>query len=544
MTSPFSRSISARSGVQLNYIDDQSEQPSTDTVANNMAITGRFARGRIDKVFAVSKGKEKRLLGAPVSLSVSRLGEPYVHIYEALRKGTVQAIVSRLVSATAKNQLMVCTAANDQSAVWSMVDESVGASGSYLFAIKHLECFSDGVIAEVHANIATDTTGAQVASKIVSLQLRDVITNLVILGPYVGSLDPAAQDEFGQSYYIADIVHQSTDVLQVVDVADGATVPTSCYFYGKASSKDVYASQTLSYFTEGPTTYTTDEMDAAIDRIRKSKPSFTYIGSGGTENVALISRLLDLGLLINKQVAWDILGSLTPDAAIIFYDSIGSSADSLYSQCYWAPFTATNPAVGGNAYIGTSGQNIGFRCTRNAQTNAKGIAPRNVVIAGSDYGVDRTSIVQQYEMDDDAGDYENLAVSRINPVVYVDYASGGKYAWYDSLTGAQTTGASKLIAVAEMATYVDDTIASAAQESLQKPMATAIKTMTTFITNFLGACQSASYFQASTVLDGAMWSATIAENSADPFEKMNINTYICYDGTNRITEQQQTIVRT
>lgn len=548
MTVPFSRSIDKRSGVQLNYISDMSEMPSVGTVAHNMAITGRFARGRIDTVFAVSRNKIKRTLGAAQSLSVSALGEPYVHIQEALKGGTVQAIVSRLVSATATNKLMVATAAvtpaegQPEPVVWSLVDETTGATGSYLIAIKHLECFSDGIKAEIHADAATDSEGDPAASKIIVLQLRDVATNEIVLGPYKGSLDPAALDEFDKSYFIGDVVAQYTDLLEVVDVHADAEVPATCVFYGKKDNKDVYASAALSYFTEGTTLYTNADLDAAIDRIRRSKPTFTYIGAGGTESVALISRLLELGKEINKQVAWDIAGRFTPEAAATFYASVGGATDSLYSQCYWAPIQATNPVVGGKAFMGTSGLNIGLRCARNAQTNAKGIAPRNVVIAGSDFAVNRTSMVQTYQPSDD--ELELLAASRINPVLFKDYASGGKYAWIDSLTGAQTEGASKLIAVVEMATYVDDTIASAAQEALQKPMAKAIKNTTKFIATFLESLQSAGWLQPSAQLDGACYSAEVQANANQPFEKMNIDTSICYDGTARVIVQQQNIVRT
>jgi hypothetical protein len=549
MTIPFSRTVNKRSGVQVNPINDMSEIPSVSTVAHNMAIVGRFARGRIDKAFAVSRNKQKRTLGAAQSLSVSALGEPYVHIYEALKSGTVQAVVSRLVSADAENKLMVATAAvapaegQPAPVVWSLVDEETGATGSYLIAIKHLECFSDGVKAEIHADAATDAQGDPAASKIITLQLRDVATNAIVLGPYKGSLDPAALDEFGQSYYIGDIVELYTDLLQVVDVHPDASVPVACVFYGKASGKDIYSSATLSYFTEGATLYSTEDLDAAVDRIKRAKPSFTYIGGGGTESLALISRLLDLGKDINKQVVWDIPGRFTPAAAITFYESVGGATDSLYSQCYWAPIKATNPVVGGKAFMGTSGLNIGLRCARNAITNAKGIAKRNEVIAGSDYAVNRTSMEQTYEPDEET-EMEDLAASRINPVIYKDYASGGKYAWVDSLTGAQTEGATKLIAVVEMATYVDDTLASVAQESLQKPMAKAIEKTTNFVQTFLPALQSAGWLQPSAELDGACWSANIQANANQPFEKMNIDTAICYDGTARVIENQQSIVRT
>lgn len=545
MSIPFSRTVNKRSGVQVNRISDKSEQPSVSTVAHNMAIPGRFSRGRIDKVFAVSRGKEARVLGAPQSLAVSKLGEAYVHISEALKKGTVQAIVSRLVGDDAKNQLMVAsnvTGTVEGGAVWTMVDESTGPTGSFLIAIKHLECFSEGVKGEIHANAVADAVGELVPSKIIVLQLRDVVTNEIVLGPYQGSLDPAATDEFGQSAYIGDIVAQSTDLLEVVEVGENAEVPVDCVFYGKENNKDVFASSILKYFTEGDTVYTNAELDKAIDRLKRSRPSFTYICSGGTHNIALISRLLGLGDAINKQVVWDIPGNLTPQGSITFYSSVGGATDSLYSQAYWAPISANNPTIGGKAIMGTSGQQIGYRCARNAQTNAKGIAPRNYPIAGSDYALDRTNITQVYEPDEET-ELEDLAASRINPVIFKDYPSGPKYAWIDSLTGAQTEGASKLINVTEMATYVDDTLASAAQEELQKPMAKAIENMTKFAATFLAALQSAGWLQASKELDNACYQASFQANEVQPFEKMDISTAISYDGTNRVTVMQQNIVR-
>lgn len=543
MSQVFSRSVGKRSGVQLNNIIDQSEQPSTSTVAHNIAMAGRFPRGRIDKVFAVSQGKFKRTLGQAVSLAVSALAEPAVHIYEALQAGTVQAIVSRLISAGAVNQLMVASAVTAEGGeVWTLADEATGPAAGYLIAIKHLECFSDGVIAEIHADAVTTANGAKAVSKVISLQLRDVIDNKVILGPFKGSLDVTALDEFQQSYYIGDIVSQSTDVLEVVSVADGASVSPDTVFYGRKDNKDLYASKTLKYFTEGDQVYTTDELDAALDRIKRSRPTFTYLCSGGTESVALLSRLLTLGKALNRQVLWDIPGRLTPEAAATFYASVGGATDSLYSHAYWAPLSAQNPVVGGKAIFGTSGQQAGYRCARNAQTNAKGIAPRNRPIAGDDYAVNRTNITQIFDLDEEI-DLEVLAESRINPVIFRDYTSGGKYAWVDSLTGAQTEGASKLIAVAEMATYVDDTVAATAQGYLQKPMAEAVEKTTKFLETFFAALQSAGWLQPSAELGGACYSAVIQPNENQPFEKMNVTYSICYDGTNRVTEVQQNIVK-
>jgi len=542
MSQVFSRQVGKRSGVQVNNIIDQSEQPSTSTVAHNIAIVGRFPRGRTDKVFAVTQGRFKRTLGQTASLTVSALSEPAVHIHEALKAGTVQAIVSRLVATGSSNKLMVATAATAAGTEWAMADEQTGPTGAYLIAIKHLECFSDGVIAEIHADAAKGAGGVPAESKIITLQLRDVIDNSIILGPFKGSLDVNALDEFQKSYYIGDIVSQSTDLLQVVSVKDGATVPVTCTFYGRKDGKDLYASKTLKYFTEGAQVYTTSDLDAALDRIKRSRPTFTYLCSGGTENVALISRLLALGKTLNRQVLWDVPGRLTPEAAATFYASVGGDTNSLYSQAYWAPLSAQNPVVGGKAIFGTSGMQAGLRCARNAKTNAKGIAPRNRPVAGDDYAVNRTSITQVFDLDEEI-DLEVLAEARINPVIFRDYTTGGKYAWVDSLTGAQTEGATKLMAVAEMASYVDDTIAAAAQGFLQKPMAEAITEMTKFLKTFFASLESAGWLQPSAELDGLSYKAKIDANATRPFDKMDIKHWLCYDGTNRVTEAQQYAVR-
>lgn len=544
MSQVMSRTVGKRSGVQVNQINDQSEQPSTSTVAHNIALVGRFPRGRTDKVFAVSQGRFKRTLGQSVSLAVSALAEPAIHIYEALQAGTVQAIVSRLIGPDAVNQLMVAssaTAANPDD-VWKLVSEATGPTGNYLIALKHLECFADGVVAEIHADQVTTANGAPTESKIVTIQLRDVIDNSIVLGPFKGSLDINALDEFQQSYYIGDIVSQSTDALEVVSVGDTAVVTADCVFYGRKDGKDLYSGKTLKYFTEGDQVYANSDLDAAIDRIKRSRPTFTYLCSGGSESVALLSRLLTLGKAINRQVLWDIPGRLAPEAAANFYASVGASTDSLYSQAYWTPLSAQNPIVGGKAIFGTSGMQAGLRCARNAQTNAKGIAPRNRPIAGDDYGVNRTNISQIFDLDEEI-DLEVLAESHINPVIFRDYVTGGKYAWVDSLTGAQTEGASKLIAVAEMSTYVDDTVAATAQGFLQKPMGEAIDKTSKFLKTFFDSLQSAGWLQASAELGGACWTATVEPNLADPFQKMNITYSICYDGTNRVTVVQQNLVR-
>lgn len=546
MTVQMSRTISKRSGVQQNYISDKSEIGSAAADYNGGFI-GRFTRGRTDKVFAVSLEKLERQLGAAVSLNVSPLGEAQIHVHEALSYGAQQAIVSRMIATDSVNKLLIATAAipadgaTNAPAVWSTGLESAGLPEGALIAFKHLECFNDGLTCEINAQPAEDKLGVLVPATTITVQFVDPVTAKVIIGPFTGSLDPRATDEQGQSAFIADVIEKGTDLINVVEVASPGTVPVKAAFYGKGK----FSSANLNYFSEGRTVYTSAEMASAVDRLRRSRPNFTYLGAGGSENVALLGMLAELGREINKQFPFDVPGRFTPEAAATFVQSIGASVKTLYAQAFWAPLKRNNPIAGGKAYFGTSGQQIGLRCARNAQVNSKGIAPRNRPIAGSDYGLRGTGITQMLEVLDE--ELELLAENQINPCIFKDYPSGAKYAWVDSLTGAQTTGATKLIAVAEMATFLDDKVAAYGQETLQKPMSESITMMTRFLgsksNGLLPAIESAGWLNPTADLNGMSYQAKAGRNEAAPYDEMDVLYDVCYDGTNRITRAQQTIVR-
>lgn len=545
MTVQMSRTISKRSGVQQNFIADNSEISSVASDYNSGFI-GRFTRGRTDRVFVVTGEKLSRRLGAAVSLNVSALGEAQIQVYEALRSGAQQAIVSRMIATDAVNKLLIATASVPAEggaipAVWSVGLESEGLPEGALIAFKHQDCFNDGLICEINAEAAENAQGIAAASKIITVQFVDPATSKVIIGPFTGSLDPNATDEFGNSSFIGDVIDKGTDDLDVIEVAAGASVPVACGFYGKDNNKAKFSSALLDYFTEGRTVYTAAEMEAAVDRLRRSRPNFTYLNAGGSENVALLSLMGALGKEINKQFPFDVPGRLTPEAAVTFIQSIGADVKTLYGQAYWTPLKRANPIAGGKAFFGSSGQQVGLRCARNAQVNAKGIAPRNRVIAGSDYGLSGTGITQMYEPSND--ELELLAANQINPCIFKDYPSGAKYAWVDSLTGAQTTGATKLIAVAEMATFLDDKVAAYGQETLQKPMNESITMMTRFLKTLLSACGSAKWFNPTAELDGNAYQAEVKRNEAAPYDEMDTLYDVCYDGTNRVTRAQQTIIR-
>lgn len=533
---PFTRQLGARSGVQLNPLLDNTNTPSLTASDQTVGTVGRFVRGRIDKAFRVNANNQGRLLGPAGSIAASGLNEPRVQIYESLANGAAEFVVSRLHPAASVINLMVATAAPEAPAeVWAV---SATPAAGYLIAVKHLECFGDGVIVEIHADEVLDAEDEPVATKVIKLRLRDPVSNELLFDEFEGSLDPLAKNEFGNSTYLPDVVSSQTDLLEIT-VAAGASVPVASPFYGTdADGADLYSSKLLSYFSEGGTTYVNGDYDAACTRLKRSQNGFGFIISGGTQNASLLSRLLALGYQINKQVRWDINGNLSYSAAIAFYKSIGGT-DSHYSQCFWAPLLAEDPLNGGKAYVGTAGINVGLACARNARTDANGVAPKNWPIAGSDYTLNRNGIVQKYELQEN--ELDDLAKSKINPVIFINYASGGRYVFSDSLTGALTNGDRKLIAVADMSSTVDDIVAQYALECLQKPMETAVKRMADFLQDYFSAIETAKWIKPSEELGNRSFVAEVKPNASRPNDRMDVNYWLRYDGTNRATYIQQTL---
>lgn len=535
---PFSRQLGSQPGVQMNPIIDKSEARLVGNQGQYFATAVRLQRGDISRAFLVTKDNFSRMLGPIASIRANPLNEGLVQIYEALRAGALGAIVSRLSPSTAVlNRIEVLDEALAGD-VYNVVTST--PTVGYLFTIKHHECFNEGIRVRINAITTYDTDGVTpIASKLVKLGIYDV-NNQPVFNEIVASLDPNAVDDFGETLFLTDIAAAaSNDALEIV-VNTGAEVSTTAAFYGKdVSGNDKVVEQLLVYFDENSTSYTNSDYDRAISQLQYTEYRFGYLSTCGSQSKTLIAKFLGLAFTINKTCAWDVHGSLSPTAAIAWVADIGSATDSLYSHCYWTPLTANDPLNGGRAFIGTSGLQIGYRCARNAITDANGVPARNRVIAGKDFQVNRTGIKQVYTPDETA--LSQLADARINPVVTVHYNSGSRYVFSDSLTGAKTQSDRKLIAVADMATQVDDWVAAQAQEYLQLPMDEAVQLTTDYLQILFEALQTARWLVPSAKLDNRAFIGQVAPNNLRPNDRMDVSYSLSYVGTTRQIYQQQTL---
>ncbi|APQ14658.1 hypothetical protein BJP27_24095 (plasmid) [Pseudomonas oryzihabitans] len=526
-----------RSGVQLLELVDNSQRAAASDSDQTCATVGRFTRGRIDQAFLVDSGNRVRSLGASASLQVSALNEAHLQAYEMLDRGATGVVVSRLVPAAAVLKYLVATQDATTKAIAWTVETSVPAG--CIVAIKHLECFNDGVKIGIHAVENPDGNGVNQDTSLIKVRLYDVQSGDMLFDDFAGSLLVDAIDEFGQSSYLPTVASGLTDLVEFTTKGTAVSATSNCYgLDADEAEKWVYA--TLKYFDEGGTIYANADYDAAMDRLYNSDAAFGYLHAGGTQNVALIAKLDRLSVKMNKVLAFDVPSSLTSvTAAVAFMNNLG--LDNHYPVAYWAPLTCDDPLNGGKARWGASGVQLGLRCRRNAQTDGNGVAPKQYAVAGSDYNLGRTGVKQVLKFSDN--DMEKLAKAKINLVGFETYSSGGRYTFLDSLTCSKSLGDKRLATVAEMSAFIDDFVTAYGKECLQKPIDVAITNLSKAIEIAFKAFADAKWFTPSDEMNGASWVATIKPNAQSPKEKIDVRYSISYQGTTRVITVGQTLSR-
>ena len=553
MATAFVRQLGAESGIQLNPLKDNSGIPATSNSDQIFGIIMRATRGRIDRPFEVDASNVYKKLGKGEQIRINALNEAWVHVVEALSNGAYSCVVQRLTTAKAKIKYLICrvtkTEAADGAAATQKytfeVAEELPKDG-FFFALKHLECHNDGIKVEIHAEEENEG-GKDVDQKVFALKVIDADENT--LYSFEGSVDVDAKDDFGNSAYLPDVISKQTDNIELTFGADaGAFIPESdAYGYDENGQQKWVESPILACFDEGGFAYETADYVRARKALQNATFDFAYVSSGGTQSPALLGQLSQLCYDTNKQCRFDIPGGLTPEAAINFVRQLnfGASKTAHLMQAFWSPLKSDDPTgVNPAGYFGTATLNIAYACARNAEKNAKGFAPKNYPIAGVNWPIQRTNIVQTYTCEQ--SELNQLAKAKINPVRYETYSAGGKYVFFDSITCAQVDSSlRKLIAVADMSTSIDDFVCRTVKEFLQLPMSVAIKKTEDFLKTLFEGAEASGWLVPSSdpQMGGAAWRFTVAANEQRPYDTIDVNYWLRYDGTARQIFITQTLTK-
>ncbi|MCZ0926455.1 hypothetical protein L0636_00950 [Halomonas janggokensis] len=550
MTVSFVRQLGAESGVQLNPLVDNSEIPTTGNEDQIFATAMRASRGRIDRAFKVNRSNVRQRLGPGQSMRDNELNEAYVHVREALDNGAYEAVVARLHSDAAVLSWIVVKEEVDGDPAeptggFTFEVSETEPETDFLMAIKHLECFNDGVMVEFRADEKREG-GTNVANDVITLRLLEPNGEKLI--EVTGSLDRDAMDDNGNSYYLPTVIEARTDRMEVMTGANATIDPDSdAYGYDSMYREKWSTSDVLDYFDEGGTAYEVENYIAAREKLYGTQQGYAYIASCGSEAPGLIAELASLSFDTNRQLRIDVPGDLDVEGAIAFVEqmNLGSMPEAHLLHAFWAPLRSIDPTgINGKRHFGTATLNIAMACGRNARVNAKGFAPKNYPIAGREWPVSRQGIVQTYSPNNQ--ELNALARAKINPVIFENYSGGGRYVFRDSLTSALVDSSlKKLIAVSDMSTSIDDAVTRFGKDILQLPMSVAIKKMRDFLTTHFEQAQASDWLVPSDdpAMNGAAWRFEVQPNEQRPYELMDVRYWLRYDGTTRQIHVTQTLSR-
>jgi hypothetical protein len=421
-------------------------------------------------------------------------------------------------------------------------------TGPYLFALKHLECYNDGIKLEFRAD-EKKVGGVAVANDRITIRVLDKDSDL--LYEIFGSLDPTALDDYQNSIFLEDVISTLTGDNCSIEVGATTTIAATspAYGYDPATLTANWAkSGVLIAFTEGGTAYATDDYAAARVKLQNTPFNYSYISSGGSQSAGLIGQLIQLTFDTNRQLRMDVPGNLTPDAAIAFFENLnlaGNPNAAHLVHAFWAPLRTNDPTgLNGKGYYGVATLNIAYACLRNADRNAKGFARKNFPIAGREWPINRRGVTQTYVPSEQ--ELSALARAKINPVISITYSGGARYVFSDSLTSAQVESSlKKLIAVADMSTSIDEAVTTFGNDVLQLPMDIALKRMRDFLRSLFDGAEASGWLvkSADPFMDGKAYKFTVLPNEVRPYDQMDVNYWLRYDGTVRQIFVTQTLSR-
>ncbi|ASF48158.1 hypothetical protein [Methylovulum psychrotolerans] len=488
-----------------------------------------------------------------VAISAPTDGGKQAKAYATVANGLISRVV--MVQRGSKYSAATTTATIDQANNPEFVADVLAPgvyAEPYLFALKHLEAFNDGIILALHANPKV-VKGVAQANDEITLRLIDPFDRSVLY-QFVGSLQENATDDFGNSTYLPDVVASQTDAVQLVVGANTSISPLSSAYGYDTNGQEQWVSSVdpVLYFFEGGINafaYNSNDLYNARRKLQDTVLQYGTIVACGSTDANLLSELANLAYETNTPFKFDVPfvvgGANSVLDAISFVDNLDFTAkDAAHLlHAYWTPITCDDPiGVNGRLALGSAALNAAYTCRRNAVKNSKGFAKKNAPVAGSNWPLSRRGMRQEYAPSRE--ELSALADARINPVLFESFASGGKYVFVDFLTQAPVTNSlRKLTSVSEMSVAIDAAIARFGKDVLALPMQDAVTEMGDYLKALFEGAEQAKWLVPSAELGGRTFAYTVAANPQRPYDVMDIAYSLSYDGAVRQITITQSLVK-
>ncbi|MDD5272132.1 MAG: hypothetical protein PHU14_05375 [Methylovulum sp.] len=403
----------------------------------------------------------------------------------------------------------------------------------YLFAIKDLECFNNGVIIGLHCEDKSDANGNFIDTARITVRIIDPARPRTYRYEFIGNLSDGGFDDFGGSTYLPDTVARKTDNI-VIAIGSDTVISPDNPMYGlddDDNEKWVY-SNIMHAFTEGDAAYTNLTYRNARNKLAATPLDFQYLSSLDTDSVALLGELAQVSFLTNRNLRFDVQGD-TVGEAVEFMNQLNFTqrAENHLLHAFWCPLTVEDPTHNnGSLQMGAATLNIAFACARNARKDSRGFAPKHYPIMGKDWalGKARTNIRAPFTLG--RGQLNALAKAKINAVIYED----GNYIFSNAITCADVDiSLRKLIAVTDMSTSIDDAVVRFCSSVKGYPINDAIKLTKDYLKALFEGAEAAGWIVPSDdpVMLGRPYKYDVLVSPDRPYDAFTVDYWVRYQGT-------------
>lgn len=522
------QALGAAPGIQFQGTQDKSEVSKPDGLSLALFM-GHFNRGRLDQAFPVTQDTIAARLGYDPT------DADYMAIQDALDMGVPEVWVRRIRAGMAE---LVAESGDfdDYTLPTTVVTVSTagvvalgGATPSVsitfeMFDVMDAGCSLDVAffqrpgaetvagLDDVQAQLTwKDSTTGQVLYRITGL--------LAERTGYVSLADAAADSELFQVFTVAKNA-LLTSAAAATDVTEG-TAWNAVNTLGRNKT-----TLTLPVNAGAAETALAGYLNTVYADVQQMASLPDYIVLPKTDDLAVWTLALRLVAKLNVNGLAEIDGSLDLDSAIALAESLDAKDHriTLFYNVHKARYRDATGVRGAKVNRPVVGVQVGYRLLRNANSNASGIPPIHIPVAGYDYPIRFGGMEASKTVILDEPALNRLAAAKIIPVVFERYEGLSRFIFGDCLTQYDSaTSALRLGNAAEITTYTENVVMQITRRWLLKNTATYIERADSDCRRFLDACVTAGLLVPADDLGGYPYTLSINPREDRPFDGVTIS---------------------
>ena len=275
-----------------------------------------------------------------------------------------------------------------------------------------------------------------------------------------------------------------------------------------------------------PATVVTDATPAELKRsLLDMKDQPRYLVCAETDSLPHIEALAEVMSKLNCHAIID-AGELTSwELVVALAESLGIDDHRL--RIYWNPNKSrpnnATTVLARKKWRPCVGDLLGQTLLRNARTNASGIPPIHIPVAGYFFPVAFRDMEKMAGVVLDEEAQNALASAGVNVVINERFEGGDRWVYGDALTQYDSkTSALRLSNSAEIETYTANLVLSITKKHMLKGMSSFVRDAQDECARALDACVAAGLLVLPSELGGLYYSLQITPRADDPFSKADL----------------------